>query len=122
VTQPFPCRGDFVSVEWEMGHPCAVIKNSIAEGTRSLAGQQLANAGKSFADDKVALDETIYFALDSHKILKLVRSITIDRKVTVQDSAGGGAGGPGGGFGPPPGTKLPVGSGGGGVGGPGSDG
>jgi hypothetical protein len=120
VTQPFPCRGEFVAVEWEMGHPCAVIKNSIAEGTRSLAGQKLANAGKAFADDKVALDETIYFALDSRKILKLVRSITIDRKVQVQE---GGAGGPGGPGGPAGDFKRPVGGGDGpGIGGPGSDG
>ncbi len=93
VTQPFPARGEFVTAEWEMGHPCAKIRNSIAEGTRSFKGQQLANAGAAFADDRVALDETIYFALDNKKILKLVRSITIDRKVQVQDGATGMGGG-----------------------------
>jgi hypothetical protein len=129
VTQPFPARGEFVGVEWEMGHPCAKLRNSIAEGTRSFAGQQLEKAGKAFADDKVALDETIYFALDTHKILKLVRSITIDRKVQVQD--GGGAGGAGGGMrgagmgnpkapGGPKGLGGPMGSP--GLGGPGDDG
>jgi hypothetical protein len=102
VTQPYPMRGEFVSAEWEMGHPCAKIRNSIVEGTRSLAGQQLANAGKSFDDDKVVLDETIYFALDTHKIVKMIRTIRIDRKVEVQQQQGGGAGGAGGGGGAGP--------------------
>jgi hypothetical protein len=91
VSQAYPARGEFVSAEWEMGHPCAKIRNSIAQGTRSFAGQQLERAGKAFGDDKVALEETIYFALDTRKIIKLIRSITIDTKVQVQQAPSAGA-------------------------------
>ena len=96
VSAGFRARGEFVDAEWEMGHPCAKIRNSIAQGTRSFKGQELAKAGRAFDDDKVALDETIYFALDTHKIIKLIRTITIDRKVEVAPSNGmGTAGGAG---------------------------
>lgn len=91
VTKSYPARGEFVSAEWEMGHPCAKIRNWIAEGTTSFAGQKLAKAGAAFGDDKVALDETVYFALDIKKIIKMVRSIQIDRKVKVEGGGGTGA-------------------------------
>ncbi|HVT12231.1 MAG TPA: hypothetical protein VHE55_08185 [Fimbriimonadaceae bacterium] len=92
VAQAFQARGEFVDTEWELGHPCAKIRNSVAAGTRSFDGEQLNRAGKAFGDDKVALDETIYFALDTHKIIKMIRSITIDHKVTVEVGAGAGGG------------------------------
>jgi hypothetical protein len=89
VTKSFPARGEFVSAEWEMGHPCAKIRNSIEEGTMSFSGQQLSKAGRPFDDDRVALDETIYFALDTKRIVKLVRSYTIDRKMQAPSTGGG---------------------------------
>jgi hypothetical protein len=60
----------------------------------SFKGQELAKAGRPFDDDRVALDETIYFALDTKRIIKLVRSVTIDRKVQVAPPTGGMSGGP----------------------------
>jgi len=119
IAEPFQARGEFVDVEWELGHPCARIRNSIAEGTRSFAGQQLAKAGEAFGDDKVALDETIYFSLDTHKILQLVRTITIDHKEVVSTGQGAGAGGP---AGPGGGGKMNVGGGSGMVAPPGGGG
>lgn len=96
VTSGFRGRGEFVGVEWEMGHPCAKIKNTIASGTTSLDGQRLAAQGSAFADDKAEMVETLWFALDKGVIVKRVRDLTIDRKVESQGTAPGGFGAPGG--------------------------
>jgi hypothetical protein len=120
LTAKYPARGEFVSVEWEMGHPCAKIKNSISSGTKSLEGGSLAARGAAFADDKVELTETIWFALDKGVIVKSIRDLTIDRKM---ESQGGGMGGPGFGNAPGvPGVGAAGGPGGGGrMGPPGDD-
>ena len=97
LVEKFPARGEFVSTEWESGHPCAKIKHSIAAGTSTNSGKKLKSQGASFGDDKISLEETIWFALDSHKILKIVRDETIERKVQNATAA---AGAPGSGFGP----------------------
>jgi hypothetical protein len=110
LTSKFPARGQFVGVEWEMGHPCAKIQNIIASGTKSLEGDQLKARGSAFADDKVELKETIWFALDKGIIMKSIRDMTLDRKM---ESQGGGAPG---GFGPSGGPSGPGRSGGGGMG------
>ena len=89
----FPARGEFIGVEWEMGHPCAKIKNSIAQGTKSLDGKKLASAGAAFTDDKIELSETIWFALDRGVIMKVERELRIDRKLESQGGAPG-MGGP----------------------------
>ncbi len=96
VTSSFPARGEFVGVEWEMGHPCAKIKNTISAGTTSVDGKRLAAQGSAFADDKVEMVETIWFALDKGVVIKSVRDMTIDRKIESQGTAPGGFGGPGG--------------------------
>lgn len=128
VTTKFPARGEFVGVEWEMGHPCAKIKNTIAQGTNSLEGKQLAARGSAFADDKVEMVETIWFALDRGVVVKSIRDMTIDRKVESQGAGPGGFGGPSGPGGPNgPGSAGPrMGApggapGGGGAGMPGAD-
>lgn len=115
LTSKFPARGEFAGVEWEMGHPCAKIKNVIAAGTTSMEGKQLQARGSSFADDKVELVETIWFALDRGVIVKSVRDMTIDRKMESQGGGGPGVGGPPGrggptggpGVGGPPGRGAP---------------
>lgn len=99
ITATVPARGEFVSAEWEMGHPCAKIRNSIAEGSTAQSAAAM-NGGPAGAGDRVSLEETIYFALDSHKILKMIRSVQIDRKVQVDGGAGGAGGGAGKGGGP----------------------
>ena len=117
LTSKFPARGEFVGVEWEMGHPCAKIKNTIAQSTKSLEGEQLKARGSSFADDKIEVTETIWFALDKGIVMKSVRDMTIDRKM---ESQGGGLGnnGPAVGGGPSPASAG--GKGGGGLGAPGA--
>ncbi|CAN5392833.1 hypothetical protein BH11ARM2_BH11ARM2_10330 [soil metagenome] len=117
IVRTFPARGEFVGLEWEMGHPCAKIMNSIAQGQKSLESAKLKKAGSQFTDDaKVSEQETVWFALDTRKIMKVVREQTIEIKAdagavgavfgfgnTGQGSAGGAGGGsygPGGG-GPP---------------------
>lgn len=107
VVENFPARGQFMGVEWEMGFPCAKLQHAIQAGTKSIEGIKLAEAGRDFTDEKVAMTETIWFALDTGKIVKIIRDITIDRK--VEQAAGGAAGGvpgapPGGGRGGPMGT------------------
>ncbi|MBC8064273.1 MAG: hypothetical protein H7Y17_05550 [Chlorobia bacterium] len=114
LTTKFPARGEFAGVEWEMGHPCAKIKNVIASGTTSMEGKQLQARGSAFADDKVELVETIWFALDRGVIVKSMRDMTIDRKMESQGGGLGGPSGPGGPTGGPPGRGRPgVGTGGG---------
>jgi hypothetical protein len=123
LTSKFPARGEFVGVEWEMGHPCAKIKNTIAQGTKSLEGGMLAARGSAFADDKVELTETIWFALDKGVVVKSVRDITIDRKMESQGGAPGGGGPATGGvtMGNTTGGGRPGGAGGGPMGPPGDD-
>jgi hypothetical protein len=115
LTSKFLARGEFVGVEWEMGHPCAKLRNSIAAGTKSIEGKALAARGSAFADDKVELSETIWFALDKGVVVKTVRDMTLDRKIESQGGAPGGPGlgGPGGPGGPSmPGMGRPGGAGG----------
>lgn len=110
VVDQFPARGEFVNVEWERGHPCARIQNILEAGTESLAARRQreqaqkaagsADAGaKPISNDKVGVKETIWFALDTHQILKIQREMTIDRRIDTPSSPSGGFGGPGG-FGP----------------------
>jgi hypothetical protein len=100
IVERFPAKGKFVGAEWERGHPCAKISNSIEEATQSIEAKKNAAAKHEFTGDKVSLTETIWFALDTHEILKIERDSTIDRKV---DSTPGFGGGFGGGPGAPPG-------------------
>ena len=100
-----PARGEFVGVEWEMGHPCAKIHNSIAQAQQSDADKKLAKTGAAFAGKKQSVEETIWFALDTRQVLKVVRDQTIETKV---DNASGGSftgpsngSGGGGGYGGP---------------------
>jgi len=119
LVEEFPAKGQFVDTEWEMGHPCAKIEHSIEAGTSTSSGKKLRAAGAQFADDKISLKETIWFALDTHEVLKIVRDQTIDRKV-ANASEGGGMGpgmGAGPGMGVGPGAKGPRGAT--GAGGPG---
>jgi len=61
------------------------------------------------------LEETIWFALDTHEVLKIVRDETIDRKIDNSQMGGGMmGGGPGSGGSMTPGGMAP-----GGIGGPG---
>jgi hypothetical protein len=85
-------RGDFVGVEWEMGHPCARLKNSIAQGTS--IGKMKDGAGTDkISDRKVSVDQTIWFALDTGTVVKFNLDITYEGKgdFGIQGASGGGA-------------------------------
>lgn len=111
-----PARGEFVRVEWERGHPCAVLRNVIEAGEKSPDAEKLANNGDEIQGDKTSISETYWFAMDTRQILKIVRDTTIDRKNV--SSAGGSAfggtrgGGPGMPGGMPPGRGGKAGGGG----------
>ena len=99
VVEPFAARGEFVDTEWEGGHPCAKIKHSIEAGTSTKEGKKLKAQGAAFSDDKISLEETIWFAMDTHQVLRVDRDISIDRKVQNEEMGmGGGMGGPPGGM------------------------
>jgi len=93
VTKPGLARGEFVGVEWEMGHPCAKIKNSIELGM----GASASGVNGKLSDLKISGEETIWFALDTRQIVKIFRDETKEIKVPVS----GGFSGPGGPSGPP---------------------
>lgn len=114
-----PARGEFEKVEWEMGHPCAKIKNTISEAQMSDQDKKLVKAGAKIAGDKIKLDETIWFALDTRQVVKVVRDITLETKTEATGGGGpfGGGGYPGsggypGGPGGMPGRPGPAGAGG----------
>ena len=119
IVQTFPARGEFVGVEWEMGHPCAKIKNSIDAAQSSLESRKLAKQGAAFSKDKkVSVTETIWFALDTRQVMKVVRDETLEVKGTNSQLGFGnpysGGGAPGGGYpGGGPGGGFPGGRGGG---------
>ena len=93
-----PARGEFVGVEWEMGHPCAKIHNSIAAGESTVADRKLAKNGAAISGEKITVDETIWFAMDTRQVIKIVRDTTQSTKVDGAAAGGGGTFGPGGGY------------------------
>lgn len=101
VVKRSPAVGQFVGVEWESGHPCARIRNIIEASEKNSDTKQLEAKGAQFSGDKVKIEENIWFALDTHQILKIKRDETIDQKIETSSPAfggptGGAPGGPGG--------------------------
>ena len=92
-------RGEFVGVEWEMGHPCAKLHNSIAAGQRSDSDRKLKKNGASFGGENIKVDETIWFAMDTRQVIKVVRDETTETK-QAGGAGGGSPFGPGAGGGP----------------------
>ncbi len=72
-----PARAEFVGVEWQSGHPCAKIKHTFAMGG---APGMTAN----FSENLVALEETVWFALDKGTVVRVVRSETIETREVVR--------------------------------------
>ena len=91
VVNSATARGEFKGVEWEQGHPCAVIKNSIAQGTpvKTKVGSQM----QDIADRKVSVEETIWFAMDIKKVVQYYRDITVEGKADVGFATGGSSAG-----------------------------
>ncbi len=109
LVETYPARGEFVGVEWEMGHPCAVIKNTISASESSAEAKALQDKTPGIQPRKIKEEETIWFSLDTRLLLKLERNIEIETQgssaaygfTSGGGEAGGGAqggypGGPGG--------------------------
>ena len=93
VVEVIPARGELVAVEWEMGHPCAKIKNSIAQGSavkKVSNGKAGGVTSEQIADRKVSLEETIWFALDTGVVVKYFRDETVEGKSDFGLTSGGG--------------------------------
>lgn len=97
IVNTFPARGEFVGLEWESGRPCARIRNVIAVGQASEEGKKLSASGASFGDEKVQLEENIWFALDTKQVVKIIRETTIETKSEAGISLGFGSSASGGG-------------------------
>lgn len=88
LVRSLPARGEFLGVEWEMGHPCAKLRNSL-----QTSGKDRATGTES----KRRTTETIWFALDSRKVLKIVRDEIMEGKFDPGAFGLAGAQGTGGG-------------------------
>jgi len=95
VVRRSPAVGQFVGVEWESGHPCARIRNIIEASEKNSDTKSLEAKGAQFSGDKVKIEENIWFAIDTHQILKIKRDETIDQKIENSSSAFGGPSGGG---------------------------
>lgn len=88
VINSFPARGEFKSLEWEMGHPCAKLYHV-------LAGDALDK--NTTVSKRTQMDETIWFALDKGEVIKVVRNQTFDTMTNPNIRPGIGKGGDNGG-------------------------
>lgn len=88
VIDSLPARGEFVSMEWEMGHPCAKIHSTLAVGSGPAPKGGIAN-------NRQAIDETVWFAVDKGMVIKTVRNYSFD--VAANQAAPGRSGAGGGG-------------------------
>ncbi len=118
VAAKVPARGELQGVEWEMGHPCAKVRYSIAEAR--LPAPKGADGGQGMGGDRVSMNQTVWFAMDMGMPVKMALDITRDVRIAVQAQPQGGQAGPtaGGAGGQIQGVAGTAGSGGGGRGGP----
>lgn len=82
IFEKIPARGEFLGVEFEMGRPCAKMRYSLTQSNRTRQGQQLQAQGREMTgDERQAIEETFWFALDTGQVVKSIRTITIDTRV-----------------------------------------
>jgi hypothetical protein len=84
-----------------MGHPCAVLKDTIAASETSEQAKALEKELPGVQPRKEKMEETLWFSLDTHKLLRMDRNIEIETEGTdaaygFTSGGGTGAGGPGG--------------------------
>jgi len=77
IVDALPARGEFSNVEWEMGHPCAKIVNTIVSGPPNKKS------------GRVSMTETVWYAIDKKAVIKVVRDEQFD---SAPSSAVGGGG------------------------------
>jgi len=118
LVETYPAAGEFVGVEWEMGHPCAVIKNTIGASETSTEAKSLQDKTQGIRPRKIKEEETLWFSLDTHLLLKLEKNIEIETEGTSAAYGFTSGGGQGAGQGGPGGPGFPGGGPGVGGGGP----
>ena len=76
LTEKLPARGEFVGVEWEMGYPCAKIRNTLTVGTGGggVGVNKIQNNAQS-------IEETFWYALDKGVVVKMIRTMVIDKEM-----------------------------------------
>lgn len=92
ITEIRPVRGEFVAVEWQNGHPCVRLRNSLA-GRDPRSASAAANSRVRGAQ---SIEEDIWFALDLRTVVKMVRTYTIDTRIAAAAAPVAAAGGQGG--------------------------
>lgn len=92
-------RGEFVSVEWEKGFPCAKLRYEFIIADPVRDGQDLKLLGREFRDNsRIRMEQTVWFALNEGRIVRWDAVFEGDTRVPVstQGGAAGGGGGAGG--------------------------
>jgi hypothetical protein len=107
LTRLGDAAGEFLGIEWEMGYPCAKIRNVIDVGYKTKEGTKLQSSGASFSDSKLTEEEIIWFALDRGVIVKMIQNTTMDLKIVTAAQNSGGSQMRGGGVGAPTSGGLP---------------
>ena len=72
-------HGEFVAVEWQNGHPCVRLRNSLA-GRDPRSASAAANSRVRGAQ---SIEEDVWFALDLRTVVKMVRTYTIDTRIAA---------------------------------------
>lgn len=97
LVKTYPARGQFLKVEWEAGHPCALIESSIKVGETSEEDKKADKDSGSNSSPKVEMEERVWFSLDTHQVVKVDRRITQEVPANFGGSSYGGGGGAAGG-------------------------
>lgn len=96
VTPIQPVRGEVVGIEWQNGHPCVRLRHSLAGRDPRAASEQQGRVRNA-----QSIEEDIWFALDLGTVIRMVRTYTIDARITAPPAGGGGGGGAAGASGAP---------------------
>jgi hypothetical protein len=84
-----PARGELVGVEWEMGHPCAKVRNSLSQASLPRPGARPDDGGRdNIGVNRVSVEQTTWFALDTGLPVKIVFDTTRDVRAAASDSPG----------------------------------
>lgn len=89
VIDSYPARGEFVAMEWEMGHPCAKIHSTLAMGSGPAPKGGIAK-------NRAEIEETVWFAVDKGMVIKTIRNYSFDTDANSAAPGRPGAGGGGG--------------------------
>ncbi len=81
-----PARGELLGMEWEMGHPCAKIRTSVAQASVPSPGQGK-DGQAALGGERVSVEQTTWFALDLGVPVKFVWDLTADTRQQSQGTS-----------------------------------